>query len=347
MNASFKNVCIESLGHVLPERVVTSAELERRLKPCYDRLGFSEGRIELMSGIRERRFFDPGTRPSAIAALAAEAALGGFDRARIGCLIHSSVCRDFMEPATASVVHARLGLSRRCTLFDLSDACLGFANAMVVAATMIEQGHVEAALVVAGEDGGPLADATIKRLNEDPGINRRNSKLSFASLTIGSAGAAMLLTHERLSTSGHRLLGGVMRAATEHNDLCHGGMEQGRVGGDLGPLMETDSEALMQEGVKLAAATWRDARELLGWSNASVQRVFTHQVGVAHRKLVFSTLELNPKLDFATVETLGNTGSAALPVGLALGAATLNRGDNVALLGIGSGLVCANLGVQW
>lgn len=352
MDAPFKSVCIESLGHVLPERVVTSAELERRLKPCYDRLGFSEGRIELMSGIRERRFFGPGTRPSDIAAQAAEAALAGFDRSRIGCLIHSSVCRDFMEPATASVVHARLGLPRRCTLFDLSDACLGFANAMVVAATMIELGNIEAALVVAGEDGGPLVEATIKRLNEDPGINRKNSKLSFASLTIGSAGAAMLLTHERISKSGHRLLGGVMRTATEHNDLCHGGMEQGRVGGDLGPLMETDSEALMQEGVKLAAATWRDTRELLGWNNASVQRVFTHQVGVAHRKLVFSTLELDPALDFPTVEFLGNTGSAALPVGLSLAAGAshdspLRKGDYVALLGIGSGLVCANLGVKW
>ncbi|MBP9891103.1 MAG: 3-oxoacyl-ACP synthase III [Planctomycetes bacterium] len=342
VESRFKHVCVESIGHALPSRVVTSLDLERRLKPCYERLGFSEGRIELMSGIRERRFFDPGTRPSAIAASAAEIALGDFPRERIGALIHSSVCRDFMEPATASVVHAKLGLSRNCTLFDLSDACLGFANAMIVVATMIEQGSIEAGLVVAGEDGGPLVEATIKRLNEDPSINRKNSKLSFASLTIGSAGAAMLLMHEKISKCGHRLLGGVMRAATEHNHLCHGGQNER---GDV--LMETDSETLMQEGVKLAAATWRDTRELLGWSNANVQRVFTHQVGVAHRKLVFSTLELDPKLDFPTVEFLGNTGSAALPVGLSLGTKELKRGDNVALLGIGSGLVCANLGVQW
>ena len=362
MDARFKHVCIEALGHALPSHVVTSLELERRLKLCYDRLGFSEGRIELMSGIRERRFFDPGTRPSAVAASAAEAALLpiDFDRSRIGCLVHSSVCRDFMEPATASVVHAKLGLSRKCTLFDLSDACLGFANAMIVVATLIEQGSIEAGLVVAGEDGGPLVEATIKRLNEDPSINRKNSKLSFASLTIGSAGAAMILTHEKISKSGHRLLGGVMRAATEHNHLCHGGQNER---GDV--LMETDSEALMQEGVKLAAQTWRDTRDLLGWSNSSVQRVFTHQVGVAHRKLVFSTLELDPALDFPTVEFLGNTGSAALPVGLSLECAglpalsendkaaasrrtpKLKTGDNIALLGIGSGLVCANLGIQW
>ncbi len=56
--------------------------------------------------------------------------------------------------------------------------------------------------------------------------------------------------------------------------------------------------------------------------------------------------------DFPTVEFLGNTGSAALPVGLSLAAGAshdspLRKGDYVALLGIGSGLVCANLGVKW
>lgn len=351
MNSLFKHVCIEAIGHHLPERVVTSHELEQRLSPCYSRLGLLPGRIELMSGIRERRFFAPGTRPSAISTAAAEAVLSRtkISRERVGCLIHSSVCRDFMEPATASVVHAGLGLGRHCALFDLSDACLGFANAMIVVASMIEAGSIEAGLVVAGEDGGPLVDATIKRLNEDPGINRKNSKLSFASLTIGSAGAAMLLTHERVSTTGHRLLGGVMRVATEHNGLCHGGQKQSHVGGDLGPLMETDSEALMQEGVKLAAMTWRDTRECLRWENAGIQRLFTHQVGVAHRKLLFNSLELDPKLDFPTVEFLGNTGSAALPVALALGEqqGAMKQGDRLALLGIGSGLVCLNLGVQW
>jgi acyl-CoA:acyl-CoA alkyltransferase len=343
----YRSAYIRSIAHVLPERVVTSLELEDRLAPAYQRLGFHPGRIELMTGIRERRHFPAGTRPSAVAAQAAELALAesGFDRGRIGALIFSSVCRDFMEPATASVVHAALGLPSSCGCFDLSNACLGFANAMLVAADMIELGRIESALIVAGEDGGPLVEATIKRLNEDAGINRKNSKLSFASLTIGSGAAAMILSRE----GEHRLLGGVSLTDSSANHLCQGGMASGVPGAELGPLMQTDSEALMHAGVALAQQVWARTRETLGWSNDSVQRVFTHQVGVMHRKLLFEKLELDAAKDFPTVETLGNMGSVSLPISLDMGArqGVVKKGDNVALLGIGSGLVCQNLGVQW
>lgn len=344
----FGHVHIEGVAHVLPERVVTSLELEGRLAPCYERLGFHPGRIELMTGIRERRHFAPGTRPSAVAIQAGEQALAraGVERSRIGALIFSSVCRDFMEPATATVAHRGLGLPPACTPFDLSNACLGFGNAMLMAANMLELRQVEAALIVAGEDGGPLVEATIKRLNEDPAINRKNSKLSFASLTIGSGAAAMVLTRADVSKTSHKLLGGWQLADTSANELCQGGM---KAGNELGPLMETDSETLMQEGVKLAQQVWADTRRELGWSNADVDRVFTHQVGVMHRRLLFEKLELDPSRDYPTVETLGNIGSVSLPLSLSRGMdeGVVKQGDKVALLGIGSGLVCLNLGVQW
>lgn len=343
----FSNVYIEALAHVLPERVVTSVELEDRLAPAYSRLGFHPGRIELMTGIAQRRHFAPGTRPSAIAIQAADKALAESSVARedIGLLIFSSVCRDFMEPATASMVHAGLGLPASCACFDLSNACLGFANAMLVAANGLELGQVKAALVVAGEDGGPLVEATIKRLNQDTTINRKNSKLSFASLTIGSGAAAMVMTRQ----GSHRLLGGVMLTDSSANHLCQGGMTQGVPGADLGPLMQTDSEALMHAGVALAQRVWAQTREQLGWGNDSVQRVFTHQVGVMHRKLLFEKLELDAARDYPTVETLGNMGSVSLPISLDRGVrdGAVNAGDNLALLGIGSGLVCLNLGVRW
>jgi 3-oxoacyl-[acyl-carrier-protein] synthase-3 len=72
-------------------------------------------------------------------------------------------------------------------------------------------------------------------------------------------------------------------------------------------------------------------------------------VGVAHRKLMFESLKLSPEIDFATVETLGNTGSAALPVTMAIGIEQrrLRKGDRVAMLGIGSGINCLMLGVEW
>ena len=54
----YQNVCIESLGYTLPDEIVTSDEIERRLEPLYRRLRLPEGRLEHMTGIRERRFWE-------------------------------------------------------------------------------------------------------------------------------------------------------------------------------------------------------------------------------------------------------------------------------------------------
>src|SRR5262245_53939079 len=138
----YQNVALAALGHELPPRVLTSKAIEDRLAPLYARLGLPEGRLELMSGIRERRYWPDAVRPSEVAARAGEQALerSGIAREAIGCLIHASVCRDFLEPATANVVHDRLGLRRDCQVFDVSNACLGVVSAMLIAANMIELG---------------------------------------------------------------------------------------------------------------------------------------------------------------------------------------------------------------
>ena len=342
----FQHVRIAAIAHALPEERVLSQELEHRLLPLYERLSLRVGRLELMSGIRERRFWPRGTLPSTAAALAGEAALqrSGVPPDRIGCLIHAAVCRDFLEPATASVVHARLGLSERCQVFDLSNACLGMLNAMVVIAGMIERGEIEAGLVVSGEDARPLVEATIEDLLASRGSDadlRSKLKQAFASLTIGSGAAAIVL--ER-GDAGQRLLGGAVLAASEHHVLCQGD----RDASSTGPLMATDAEALLEAGSELAARTFALLQAELGWTQASIERVVTHQVGSAHRRALFARLELDPALDFPTVETLGNTGSAALAISwsLARESGFLRAGQRLALFGIGSGLHCAMLGVE-
>ena len=71
----YQHVCLNSFGYELPPREVTSADLEERLAPVYRRLKLPPGRLELMSGIRARRFWPPGTRPSEAAALAGRKAI--------------------------------------------------------------------------------------------------------------------------------------------------------------------------------------------------------------------------------------------------------------------------------
>lgn len=346
----FEKVCIEGLGYHLPDNIVTSAEIEKRLAPLYDRLKLPQGRLELMSGIRERRFWEKGIFPSEVATVAGQKALAqsGIDPAQIGCLISASVCRDFLEPSTASVIHNNLKLPVEAFVFDVSNACLGVLNSMMIIANMIEQNQILAGLVVSGENGGPLVNNTIETLLARQDITRSNIKSSFASLTIGSSAVGVVLAHEKIARQNHRFMGGVSLAETKFNHLCRGSDDSG-AGGDWSPLMETDSETLMLEGCRLAGKTWARTREELGWKNEDVSRVFCHQVGKGHRKLMYENVGLDPEKDFSTLEFLGNTGSASLPTTLAMGVEknVLKSGDKAALLGIGSGLNCMMMGVEW
>lgn len=137
-------------------------------------------------------------------------------------------------------------------------------------------------------------------------------------------------------------------AATQHNDLCRGS-EDGGMHSEASPLMQTDSETLMKEGCRLAGTTWEKAKEELGWTNDTPKHIFCHQVGQAQRKLMYETVQLDSEKDFSTLEFLGNTGSAALPITFGMGIEEVkpNAGDQLALLGIGSGLNCVMLGVEW
>ncbi len=345
----YENVCLESLTCELPPNVVTSDDIERRLAPIYEKLGLPFGRLELMTGIRERRFFDRGTKPGQISSITAQKALAlsGLNANDIGLLVHGSVCRDQLEPATASGVHHAVGLPRTAAILDVSNACLGLLNGVLVLANMIELGQVRAGIVVGTEVGRDLVEGTIESLLKDPNVTRQSFKLDFASLTIGSGSAAFVLCHRDLSRTGHRLLGGVCLTDTSHHELCAGGGDA--VTTDGRPRMQTDSEALLHAGIELAGATWERFRSELNWTNADIRKVFTHQVGKAHRKLLLDRLQLSSEIDFPTVEFLGNTGAVALPTAVALGVERghVAAGDRIALLGIGSGLSSIMLGIEW
>jgi len=342
----FENVCIESLATVFPDEAWSSSDIEERLKPLYDRLRLPAGRLELMTGIRERRFWPSGTRPSEASAAAGKAVLArsSIGIADIGLFVHSAVCRDMLEPATASFAHRMIGLSESAQIFDVSNACLGFLNSMTVAASMIESGQIQAALVVSGENGRPLVEQTLSTLLSQP-LDRNQIKPFFANLTIGSGAVAAVLCHRSLVKGRpHRLLGGVSRAATRFNHLC-----QGDSHGAEALQMQTDSEALLVAGVQVARETWEDFSRETGWNRETPQRTICHQVGAAHRKKLYEMLELDLAKDFSSFERYGNVGSVSLPstLSLAVEQGAVREGDRVALLGIGSGINCMMLALEW
>jgi 3-oxoacyl-[acyl-carrier-protein] synthase III len=341
----FKNTVIESLAVALPEEVLTTAQIETKLAPLYERLRLPEGRLELMTGIKERRVWPTGTRPSDASAAAGKKVLeqSAIPSDKIQLFVHSAVSRDMLEPATASFAHRKIGLPPSTQIFDVSNACLGFLNALTVAAGMIESGQIECALVVAGENGGPLVENTLQTLLNNP-FNRQEIKPFFANLTIGSGAVAAVLCHRNLAPDGHRLIGGIARSATEHSELC-----QGDTHGTDSLAMQTDSEALLVAGLKLARETWTEFCQEVGASADTFDRYICHQVGSTHRRKLYEALGLDLAKDYSTFETLGNTGSVALPATLALAVENhaVKPGDLVGLLGIGSGLNCLMLAMEW
>ncbi|MBN1584217.1 MAG: 3-oxoacyl-ACP synthase III [Anaerolineae bacterium] len=336
----YQNVCIEGMGYFIPDRVVTSDWIEEQLAPIYRALQIPIGRIEQLTRIKERRWFDEGVSFSDAATWAAEKALtdAGVDRSEIGFLINTSVCRDYIEPATAVIVHDNLQLPPTAMNFDLTNACMGFLNGMVVAANMIELGQIETALVVSAEGVREGQLATIERLLANP-PDMASFRDNLATFTLGSGSVAMVLTHKSRSRTGKQLLGGFTYAQTQHHPLCVAQRD----------WMRTDSTALLQEGLKVIAAAWQGFQKEMGWTNDMVERIFTHQVSEKQRVLGLQMLGLPEGLDYPTLIHLGNIASVSCPISMALArdAGFLQDGQRAVMIGVGSGINSIILGVQW
>lgn len=335
----FQDVVICSVAALEAPHRVSSLELEERLRPLLKRLGFAPGVIASLSGVVARRFWDEGTQPSEVAAKAGEQAIlrSGLPRSEIGVLVNTSVCRDFIEPSTASLVHERLGLSADCLNFDLSNACLGFIHGMDLAARMIERGEIKTALVVDGEGSRYVVDKTIERLNATG--DARMFAESFATLTLGSGAAAMVLAHRDVFPEGHTYRGSVTLAATEHSQLCRGKDE----------WMVTDGNKLLVAGLELAKRTFERAKDELSWTAEVLAEVVVHQVSRQHTDRLAAALGIAPDRIHSIFPEHGNIGPASVPMVLAKAddAGRMQKGDRIALMGIGSGLNCAMAEVVW
>ena len=198
----YSKVYIESLGYELAPNVITSDDIEKRLEPLYDYLHFQKGQLEIITGIRERRFWDEGYTMHEGAISAGRKAINdsNIDIKDIGMLVYGGVCRDNLEPATACAVADGFGLSHETHIFDVSNACLGVLNGMIQIANAIELGQIRAGLVVSCESARQIVDSTIERLLISKNMDM--FRKTIATLTGGSGAAAVLLADESVSDKG-------------------------------------------------------------------------------------------------------------------------------------------------
>ena len=332
----YRDTAVLAVCAVDAPQVVTSDEIDRQLQATYDRVGLRAGLLERLAGIRERRWWPEDVSFTDAAAMAGAKALAesGVDPARVGLLVNSSVARDYLEPSQAVAVHHALGLPPSALNFDVANACLGFVNGMHLAATMIDAGQLDYAVVVDGEGSRLTQQRTIERLNA-PTTTARDVIAEFATLTLGSGGAAMVLGRAGAHPEGHRLVGGVARAGTEHHDLCVGDLDR----------MRTDTKGLLDAGLALSSACWEEAKTDFSW--ADMDRYISHQVSQVHTEAMCAALGIDPARVPRTFPTRGNIGPASVPFTLAGEADSLEPGDRVLLMGIGSGLNAACTEIVW
>jgi len=344
----FHRVHIDALAYELPSEVVTSRAIEGLLEPVYKAVRVAPGQIEALTGITERRWWPEGFKVTEGATRAARKALekSGIRGDQLDLIIYGGVCRDYFEPATACAIGAALGVSEHALLYDVSNACLGLLNGIIDCANRIELGQVRAGLVVACESARDINLDTVRRLLEH--CDMEQFKTSFATFTGGSGAVAIILTDGSFADAPRRrLLGGVHRSAAAHHDLCRWGLRKS--GSLFEQFLSTDASSVLKHGIALASKTWHGLLDELRWRAEDVDRVICHQVGHAHQQSLLKCLGLDPARELPSYARLGNIGTVSLALTAALAEEQdfLRPGHRVGLLGIGSGLNCMMLGVEW
>jgi 3-oxoacyl-[acyl-carrier-protein] synthase-3 len=319
--------------------VVTSDWIDEQLSATYERWGMRPGLLAELAGIKERRWWPEGVTFDQAAALAGRKAIesSGVDPNEIGMMISTSVCKHHLEPSVACAVHHQLGLPPSCTNFDLANACLGFVNAIHLASTAIDAGFIKYALIVDGEGSRYTQQATIARLQQET-ASFTDVFDEFASLTLGSGAAAMVLGNLDNHPDAHRVVGGVARAGTEHHQLCIGDLDK----------MTTDTKRLLEAGLDLAQEAWKDSTVDFDWTTG-MDRYIIHQVSSVHTKLICERLGIpadSAKVPL-TYPKFGNVGPAAIPITLAGVQDDLSKGERVLCMGIGSGLNTSFTEIVW
>lgn len=296
--------------------------------------------LERLTGIRERRVSRGDEDSFSLATAAARNCLDKAQRTAesIDVVISCSITKfrggltQWLEPTMSNAVAAALGAPQAMT-FDVSNACAGMLTAVMIVDNWIRQGAVERVLLVSGE--------YISQLGRNAANHIRSIvSRELASLTLGDAGAALLLERAPAdSTAGITLAG--FTTVADYSRLCLAYPAND----EPGARMFTDARGIQRAAIANTPVLLREVLETVGISMHDIDHVITHQTsarairkGMARISEVFGD---SPRHDAViTVDRYGNTASTTHTVALVeeLGAGHIRAGENVALIALASGL---------
>lgn len=311
----------------LPQRCVSTAEVERRIAPYSP----PPGVIHRLTGITSRHVAAVHEQASDLAVAASHKLLAdtGTAASDVDLLIFASASQDMVEPATAHIVAAKLELS--CPVMDVKNACNSVLNGIEVADALITCGRYRRVLVATGETPSRAVRWEVDSL--------RGFLRAFPGYTLSDAGAALLLTDA--APAGHGVLGSGFTADSRHwaaGTLAGGGSMHPR---DVEhTYFAMDAAALKAAFLSVGTGVLDDTLARLGLTWHDMAVVAVHQVSLPYLDVFARGAGVPADKLVVTVAEHGNTASATLPLQLVT-ARELGRcgpGDLVALVGLAGGV---------
>lgn len=321
---------IHSFGSYVPSTMVSTRDIERKIKDTNPDIRMAGGIIEALTAISRVPVLAADQQASDLAVKAAEKsiAVSSISKSDIDLLLFASASQDVAEPATANIVQRKLGL--RCPVFDIKNACNSFLNGIEVAVAFVESGKYRNVIVVTGEAPSRVRPYTFS--------SRDDLKHSFPALTLGDAGGAVMVSASRKSS----VLYSKLQSYGEHWDLA-----AFLGGGSMYPNDVTkmriagDGTRLKQAFLDLGDSHVQAAVVGAGLSKVTdLAGVFMHQVAGAFNSETLDMLSIPPDMVYKTIDKYGNLASASLPVAIAqaLEEGFVSRGDIVLVMGFASGI---------
>jgi 3-oxoacyl-[acyl-carrier-protein] synthase-3 len=314
-------------GAYLPQKIITNADLAARLNT-------SDDWIAQRTGIRQRHVAADGEFTSDLATAAAEAALkqAGMSGADIDLLVLATTTPDHTFPATATLVQARIGMTRGAA-FDIQAVCSGFVYALATADNFIKAGQVKTALVIGAETFSRILD-----------WNDRGTCVLFGD----GAGALVLRAGEGHGTVADR---GVL---TTH--LFSDGRHYKQLYVDGGPSTTRTTGHVQMEGrevfrhavVKMGEAV-DAAIAAAGIAGSDVDWLVPHQANLRIIDSMGQRLHLPPEKVVVTVDRHANTSAASIPLALAQAVSDgrIKPGHLVLLEAMGGGFTWGSALIRW
>jgi 3-oxoacyl-[acyl-carrier-protein] synthase-3 len=302
-------------GSALPPTVVETATIA-------ERFGVDEDWVLGRTGVRRRRIAEPGARLSDLAAAAALDALerAGLDARKLDLVLVATMTADELTPNAAPLVAHAIGAANAGAA-DVGAACTAFLSALALAAAQIETGRVEHALVVGADMLSRFTD------RDDRGT----------ALLFGDGAGALVLG---ASTGGG--LGPVLLRA---DGAGAGAIVAHRERG----LIEMDGHETFKNAVARLTEVSREAVEAAGIALEDVDLFVPHQANARITRAVGQRLGLPAERVADTIEELGNTSAATLPLALAQAErdGRLHDGATVLLAAFGAGFTWGAGVLEW